>query len=953
MANQANQKIKDINNGLNWLKQHEPEQYNQRFLQLVEERRKLRVLANAEESNAGIAAFGNSQVGKSYLMNCILKDNNKPFMIEYPDGEYNFIDTINPIGEGAEATGVVTRFSAYTKHPELYNIKYPIRFRSYNVKDVIITLCDAYFNDFRDFEMWGEGELIEMCDELYERYSAAQPQSVYPLSADDILDMKAYFKRHINNAQVYSTKTPFFDKIALIIDRVPIADYVGIFGVLWYKNPQFNKLFNTCIGILQRLRFEEYLYLPISAVMHGGLKEDTIMSVSCLKLLYDSKGANYTTEVFSGDGRNFKSLGKFTKSELCTVCAEVVIKIREQFVSSVGEYDFRDIDMDVASHLTSGKISMSILNRCDLLDFPGARAREDLLLEKLESDNEELMYALLRGKVAYLFNRYNEEKTINILLYCHHNKNLEATQMQHLLREWIYEYIGDTPEKRAALISKTGVSPLFHIGTMWNMNLCNPDNAELGTTENAIKTRWSSRFVEILAGQCFHNDVWMKNWDGVGRPFNNSYMLRDFKFSDTIYDGYKATGKEGKMLIDRDYYNRMRRLFCESNNEHHFFADPALAWDVSASVGNDGSLYIIEQLSKVAEAISAARETQIAEQTAIAGNNCYKILAEYFKSSDVDELLESNLRKANGIFREIEFSSQTDPEYFGHLLQALQLTESESFKALHKLIPTLTATVHDDSLIVDYELIRKRCDDFAGCNTDSEKWQRLLEKYHFSSIDDAMDYLSSKKIDIKQLFRGETIHRKNSAVIAHNLIRLWKRNITGSLFMNNFAGDGQVDELVLSNLTESLLSTAEDVALRQRIEQSISDYVDVLNASTINEDLVADMIATAISDFVTDFGYRYLTNEQIERTRRVAKERNLPCFNWLEKERKETWETDEMTTLLNDILASDREYTPAYDANYNRWIEYMYISFIANLNVPEFDREANEELKMILDELKK
>lgn len=953
MANTALEKINEINKGLQWIKQHEPEQYDQRFLQLVDERRKLRVLAKAEASNAGIAAFGNSQVGKSYLMNCLLQDQDKPFMVEHAGGECNFIETINPIGEGAEATGVVTRFSAYNKHPELYDVRYPIRFRSYNIKDVIITICDAYFNDFRNYGTEGEANLNEKSKALYDKYAPMTVQPFCPITADDVLDMKAYFKRYINNAQVYTSKTDYFDKIALVIEKVPVEDYVSIFGIIWQQNPEFTSLFNACLSILRRLKFEEYLYLPISAVMHGGLKEDTIMSVSCLKLLFEAKARDYMTSIYRKTDDGYESLGEFTKSELCTVCSEVVIKIRDQFIASTGEYDFRDISGDVAAKLTRERVTMSILNHCDLLDFPGARAREDLLLEKI-SDKGELMYAFLRGKVAYLFNRYNEEKTINILLFCHHHKHLEATQMQHLLRGWVHEYVGETPAKRAELIGRTGLSPLFHIGTMWNMNLGEVDNKELGMSDNAIKARWSSRFEEILANQCYHRSAneWVDNWTGSGRPFQNSYMLRDFKFSESIYSGFKVCGKEDKMLIPRDYYDRMRRLFCESNERHHFFADPELAWDVSASVGNDGSLYIIEQLSKVAKNISAAREVQIKEQMAAVCTNCYRILFEYFKSSDADELLESNIRKANSIFREMEFSCQANPEYFGHLLQALQLTEAETYKALHALMPTLTSTVHDDTLIVDYELIRKRCCEFEGCKTESEKWQRILDVYRFSSVEEATDFLAKKKIDVQQLFRGETIKRRNSAVISHVIMSMWKQNITDSLFMNKFTGENRMDEIAMSNLTESLISTATFVGLGDKIESSISSYVDVLNATTLDEKLVADMLSTAISDFVIDFGYRYLSDDKIEMIKRVSALRGLPCFDWLDKERREVWDDDGMTALLNEILVSDRKYTPAYEANYNCWMEYMYISFIANLNVPDFDREANENLKKILDELK-
>ena len=218
MESSAIKLIDNINEGLSWIKKHKPEQYDRRFLQLVEERRKLRILANAEQNNPGIAAFGQSQVGKSYLMNCILQDGNTPFMVDAPDKEHNFIDEINPIGGGQEATGVVTRFSSFSRNPGSYNPNYPIRFRSLSVKDIILIICDSYFNDFDDYTTAGEVELLQRCEDLYEKYKSNSVQAFPVLIADDILDIKLYFRQHINNGQVYSVKTPFFDNLAQIID---------------------------------------------------------------------------------------------------------------------------------------------------------------------------------------------------------------------------------------------------------------------------------------------------------------------------------------------------------------------------------------------------------------------------------------------------------------------------------------------------------------------------------------------------------------------------------------------------------------------------------------------------------------------------------------------------------------------------------------------------------------
>ena len=37
---------------------------------------------------------------------------------------------------------------------------------------------------------------------------------------------------------------------------------------------------------------------------------------------------------------------------------------------------------------------------------------------------------------------------------------------------------------------------------------------------------------------------------------------------------------------------------------------------------------------------------------------------------------------------------------------------------------------------------------------------------------------------------------------------------------------------------------------------------------------------------------------------------------------------------------------------YNNWIEYMYVAFIAHLEIRDYNHEANNKLKVILDELK-
>ena len=55
--------INIINEGLKWLKDNKPEQYEQSFFQMIDGRRRLLRQLNALTENAATSAFGESQTG--------------------------------------------------------------------------------------------------------------------------------------------------------------------------------------------------------------------------------------------------------------------------------------------------------------------------------------------------------------------------------------------------------------------------------------------------------------------------------------------------------------------------------------------------------------------------------------------------------------------------------------------------------------------------------------------------------------------------------------------------------------------------------------------------------------------------------------------------------------------------------------------------------------------------
>lgn len=957
MANSLEEQIKYIDRGLEWIKQHHPEHYENQYLNLIDERRKLKSILDVKNDNPAIAAYGVSQVGKSYLMNGMLQKGSKPFMVK----GYNFVEDMNPITDNSEATGVVTRFTSFNRDKSMYNENYPIMMRTLSVADIIMIISDGYYNDISDYTTLGEEKINQVADEIYRKYKDNPENLTSPIQPDDVLEIKSYFDKFLHKANTFK-HTSFFRKLTLVANKIPASDWADVFSILWANSEYQTKLFKKMLGTLARMKYSRYVYLTPQALLHEGRNENTVMSVQCLNQLFVPQPEHFT-DVYLRDGDSFTKLADLTKSEVCAVCAEIILKIDNDYLEQEYSYYFGDIAPEVASKLPKDVFKTDILRNNDMLDFPGARSRLNLQQVTLREDAN-LIFTLLRGKVAYLFNKYDESKRINILLYCHHQEKNEVTEIPLLLKNWVSNNIGETMQKRRKTLELThNISPLFYVGTKFNLDMrINP--GENANTVNKLAGRWNQRFFRTLYTECFAAESTLDddaeklfiNWTQQGEFFNNCYVLRDYKYSgpkggNNLYENERKEGMElsaARMLMDRDHYLNLRDTFVQDTYVKKFFKDPALSWDVAASINNDGALYIIQNLTKIAGTMEQTREKLFDDVIEASVGKITEILKAYYVSDDTSELLKENLRKANGIFRELEFACEKSPEYFGHLIQSLQLTEAESFQELHRLIPELAQAVFGNDHIEDYELIRKRCANFAGCENENQKWDAFITAYRFTNRLEAEKYLRDKKIDPFKLFKTDTLKRQNSAIIADAVTNVWLSKISGLDLMKGYQGRGNIDDVTLGNLVNALVAAAQNINLPGIIQKEIADYVDVLKTSNINEALVADMIATTISDFVTDFGYRYLNSTQIETAERVLNEEHIPTNKWIGKVAKENYSEEELTALFSEILSSALRFTPAYDANFNTWLEYMYMAFVAHLNVPNFDRDANDALKEIL-----
>ena len=950
--------IENINKSLDWIKKNKPQDYDQKFIQLIELRRTLRKVLSASYNNPGIAAFGKSQVGKSYLISCLLQDNGKPFMVKAGNELHNFVYKINPPsdnGGGKESTGVITRFSSFNRAPDRYSEKFPVLVKTFSVTDLLLVLADSYFNDFGDYVVIDEDEINTISQKWNEKYSNSAIVSNSPIKADDILFLKYYFNKYIHHAHTLN-KTSLFNHLTMLIERIPVSDYPNVFSCLWNNETNFNNVFTRLLTTLSTFGFAEYIYLPIEAVLHKDVKENTIMSVQCLKQLFeDSK--THTSDVYIKKGDDFvKCATNMSKSELCAICSEVVFKIEESFLSSTQSYAWENMNTSVQNKVNHNPIELKMLRANDLLDIPGARSREAERLSKLSTST--VMDFFLRGKVAYLFNKYNEEMFINILLYCHHNKDNDVTYLYSLLESWVHNYVGKTPSERKRKIEIAHKSPLFYIGTMFNLDMeLQPGKVESEQTEETIDQTWIGRFETILNRQCFHRETtdWVKNWTEDGDDFKNSYVLRDYKFSEKIYNGFTEEGKETSRRISDVFYDKMRSSFIKDQYVQNLFQNPDIAWDAAASMNNDGALYILENLADVAAQMDKTREEDFAKVLNSVSGKLYDIMHGYHQSTDIEEILEGNIRKAKAIFREMDFTCNTDNYYFGHLIQALQITEPECYKVVHKVMQSteILGKVND---FKDYEIIRSSCKNsgypIEEAKEDTDKWQCIMNTYGFSTQSDAEEFLMHKHIDIQKLFSGSFKRKQNSCVIADAVYNHWCAKIKSVDFINEFSNEDNFDSSIMANLIEQMVLTSGTLSIADRMAGLISDYVNVIDIHAANESLISDILADVIQDFVLDFGFEYLSDEEKASAKKVCQNRKIPAFNFIEKEIPEIVDETGLTALFNEMSTNPKALLPSFEDNYHKWLEYMFISFVATLEIPDYDPDANMVLEVLLKKIK-
>jgi hypothetical protein len=947
--------VEIVNQSLNWVNTSSMrgEVQENTYDILVGMRRKFNRIKVTFSDNPAAVMYGQSQVGKSYLINGLLSQGENFKVVDEQSGtSYDFLEDINPVGGGAEATSLVTRFSANYKP---LNSEYPIKVKLMSPADIILTLSDSYYEDATNHPPFED--IDEKINAFIEKYASKASLANQAITEDDVLYIEEYFTKYFTSKVRELTSTKFFKTVSRHITKVPANEWADVFSVLWHGKKELADIFKKLITVYQTINFSDECYVQYDAVLR---KYGTILNVTRLKEIDGTLENTESVPNFKKESdvlylvNNAQKTVRLNKSELCALAYELVFKINEDL-----------------------KTSKVFLNHMDILDFPGARSRLKNYASDIKSDNIPDM--LLRGKIAYLFNKYSDSFLISNLLLCHHNRNLDARFMPRLLSNWISNFIGATPEEREQFIRDSGVPPLFVIGTMFNIDLqYNSTNDK--TKDDLVTNRWAPRFSKIWEGEVFATQIkegeWFNNWTVSNRYFNNIFMLRDFKWSAQerggVYSGYEKTGREELVKIEGwthgNFMDDLKESFVNYQFVKNHFDNPSAYWDAAVTPNKDGTALIIEKLTIAANNLERSRTQKFKRDLEHIINDVYDKLKSHFHDDDADKLIAEKINKAGKIQLELDVSFGKDPYFFGRLMQKFLLKESFIYNFYLEKINDIQLI--DKANLSEYVAIRLANPGLKHFDKDMDKdalfdynLAILQTRYKEPDAPKLKEYFEKRGIDLEELFFGETnIIKSNSVIMAEGLVEKWTTEVLNIDRFKDFVAQG-FSENALIDLLDNMKLLFKQLDITKLIAQHIRTYVNRYNQIDVILEMIADISAEIINNFVNHIGFDHYSADKLADIREVDEKNGLGLVfdhNFLNfqsmdiEDQIKLFETlDRLPEILNQrpLDLESLKNVPNF-SQYVKWSDLIKIGFVATCNIPTYNVEDNNRLRDIIDKYK-
>ena len=860
---------------------------------LKENRMNINRIKKSILSKPVFALFGPSQVGKSYLVKNLLSLDGNPLEIIIGDKSYDFLEKINPAGSGAESTGVVTRFTINNKINADNSL---VKAKLISISDLIIILTDCYIND-TDISEPKYDNFENHIKKLESEYLSKENIQEH-LNENNIFEIKDYFNTNIKKSylkQVLNSSN-YWSRIGNIINKIPSKKWIDVFKLYWNDNPEINNLFKLLNDNLSELGYEESVYLEGSAILRN---EGGILDVTRVKEIYDENKSKQ--KVYSKD----KDVSINTNI-LSALISEITLCVSE----------------DLKNH-------KEFINNTDLLDFPGARSRQEL--KKITNVETPLMF--LRGKIAFLFKKYSSNLAINNLLFCIKDEQIDVVELASILNEWINTNIGDSIENRSNAISNLNTNPLFIIFTFFNKQL----KFDSTNDEMDLNYKWENRFNRFFQQEIVSSSYnWDTNWTSNNQLFKNFFLLRDFKYSTDTFLGYDTDGVEKTINpLREEYLTRLKDSFVKFPFVKNHFANSEESWDGAATVNSDGTKLMIDKLSPSANNI--VKTNNSIKRCDVIKTKTLECLDKYYISENKEE--ERNKIKKSCLNISLGLSKYigNEPQKFTSFIKSLQLSESEIYNVFHE-------NINKESNVANFsskQLISNLYPYLSDTNSLEENIEIIRVQEGLEKKEDVIEILTSNDIDLKQFKQVNFENELN--IIINKILKIWENKVK--------TNPCEIDEEILNQIISDLNKMIEADKLAQNIHDELSPKFNRVKINREDEVYFATITTNLINEFINNFGTNNYDSTISTKLKEILSTKEVELYTKIDKDAPDL-NTEKLNEIFKDNFLDKKNNFHNYMQNFEEWKLRMKISLLNNCGFVSNEKN-NKKIKELINSINK
>jgi len=853
-----------IDDGMTWVNKNvEEDRKDVTITDLKTFRRHISRYSEAINKRPAIAIFGQSQVGKSYLVSNLAKrPESFSLLVKVPfTTADNFEQGWKPFELKIFSQADADNFEQGWK---------PFELKIFSQADICCIIANGYLSDITHYVYSIDREKIQ---KKIAELSKFKDKSVRPgFTEDDVYNLKEYlndrFRDHFLIKDLNNIN--FWDDLAELVPYIDPLERWQILEFLWGQQPFFTELFIQLSTGLNKLKFLKFVRVELDALTP---QADTILDVERLRELYKVDGVKKNS-VKLHEGNTF--IAELDRSIISALTAEVIMPLADE---------------------TADAEERAFLKDADVLDFPGARSRQQIPEVTFEDkENEDKLLVFLRGKVAYLFDHYNTNFEISTLMFCMDDKQPEVTDLPKFLYDWIGKVHGDSPEKREnrereleVLVPQNDIDrivPLLVVLTKFNIEMQgNPATEQVGDL-GPHNSKWEARIGANFADQMgiSISDAWIDKWNAK-TPFKNVFPLRDPKWSKSIYDGFNEGGKETN--VKPEYVDKMKDM--EKSWINHpavikHFHNPLEVWREVSDLNKSGLEYIVKYLTPTCNPI--IKREQIRGRIDDLTEGLKRLLSGFYRGGTIDEKLQKARINAAQSFMQI-MKMQKEKNTFGHLLNFLMLNENLSWKIFFDLM--MKEQISDDDVeessgddkTIPIDLI-EMLNQFVDID-EKDSSEIILDKLkEYFAIDDETTLkgvMNQSGINIDALLESHNSDEKpksrndKSFIFARKILSAWLAHINelkNDKILDNFGLQKNIAEQLLGELNKS----KNRVNLKKIIAENTREHIKMFQL-TSNVDIVARVSANIINKFINTFGWAY---EEAAKRPKVKKNDTVTIF---------------------------------------------------------------------------